>query len=51
MEAQMPWKLNQDYLFDKKILLKDPIDDGVLQFYGPNSANEDGAVPAMEAAE
>ncbi|MEL6873870.1 MAG: NAD(P)/FAD-dependent oxidoreductase [Pseudomonadota bacterium] len=48
----MPWKLNQDYLFDKKILLNEPVDDGVMQFYGPNSAGvgaEDAE--ALEAAE
>lgn len=49
---QMPWKLNQDYLFDKKILQNDPVDDGVLQFYGPNSAGADNSdAPEMEAAE
>ncbi|MEP2989945.1 MAG: NAD(P)/FAD-dependent oxidoreductase [Parasphingorhabdus sp.] len=48
----MPWKLNQDYLYDKPILLDHPIDDGVLQFYGPNSTkanNEDAQT--LEAAE
>ena len=48
----MPWKLNQDYLFDKKILLNDPVDDGVIQFYGPNSQRAAGDnEPALEAAE
>lgn len=49
--TKMPWKLNQDYLFDKKILLKDPIDDGVIEFYGPNSASVSGDEPQLEAAE
>lgn len=35
--TQMPWKLNQNYLQDRKILMKDDVDDGVIQFYGPNS--------------
>ena len=48
----MPWKLNQDYLYDKKILLNDAVDDGVIRFYGPNSAsigNDDSET--LEAAE
>ncbi|SIN63029.1 Predicted flavoprotein CzcO associated with the cation diffusion facilitator CzcD [Parasphingorhabdus marina DSM 22363] len=48
----MPWKLNQDYLFDKKVLLNEPVDDGVMRFYGPNSAgNVADAGEALEAAE
>ncbi len=48
----MPWKLNQDYLFDRNILLNDPVDDGVIQFYGPNSQQAAGEnEPALEAAE
>ena len=50
--TQMPWKLNQDYLFDRDILLNDPVDDSVIQFYGPNSkAADDQSEPEMEAAE
>jgi cation diffusion facilitator CzcD-associated flavoprotein CzcO len=30
--ANPPWKLNQDYLADRGIMLNDPVDDGVLQF-------------------
>ncbi len=48
----MPWKLNQDYLFDKNVLLNEPVDDGVIQFYGPNSNQATGdSEPALEAAE
>ncbi|MFK7841387.1 MAG: flavin-containing monooxygenase [Sphingorhabdus sp.] len=48
----MPWKLNQDYLYDKNILLNGAIDDGVIQFYGPNSQRGlDEGEPALEAAE
>ncbi|MEM8918329.1 MAG: NAD(P)/FAD-dependent oxidoreductase [Pseudomonadota bacterium] len=47
----MPWKLNQDYLFDKKVLLNEPVDDGVIQFYGPNSAGSAEDAEALEAAE
>jgi hypothetical protein len=46
----MPWKLNQDYLYDKNILLNDPVDDGVIQFYGPNSQQRAGE-QELEAAE
>ncbi|MGB5724332.1 MAG: NAD(P)/FAD-dependent oxidoreductase [Parasphingorhabdus sp.] len=48
----MPWKLNQDYLFDRNVLLNDPVDDGVIQFYGPNSQRAEGENEAtLEAAE
>ena len=33
--TQMPWKLNQDYLFDRKVLREQPVDDGVLAFSSP----------------
>jgi len=29
---RMPWRLNQDYLFDRKVLREDRVDDGVLTF-------------------
>ena len=29
---QHPWVIHQDYLMDRKILLRDPLEDGVLQF-------------------
>lgn len=45
--TQMPWKLNQNYLQDRKILTKDAIDDGIIKFYGPNSAEKN----ILEAAE
>ena len=28
----MPWRLNQDYLFDRKVLREEAVDDGVLAF-------------------
>ncbi len=49
--TKMPWKLNQDYLFDKKVLLNEAVDDGVIQFYGPNSQTVEDSQPALEAAE
>ncbi len=47
----MPWKLTQDYLFEKQVLTNEPVDDGVMQFYGPNSAAARGEEPQLEAAE
>ncbi|WP_373487583.1 flavin-containing monooxygenase [Blastomonas sp.] len=29
---RMPWRLNQDYLFDRKVLREERVDDGVLAF-------------------
>ncbi len=41
-----------EYDLDDKILLNDPVDDGVIQFYGPNSQRAAGEnEPALEAAE
>ncbi|MDZ7587975.1 MAG: NAD(P)/FAD-dependent oxidoreductase [Parasphingorhabdus sp.] len=46
----MPWRLTQDYLFEKKLLQNGPVDDGVLRFTGPNRADQsDDAM--LEAAE
>ena len=30
--SRPPWRFNQSYLQDRKVLLREPIDDGVLQF-------------------
>lgn len=47
--AAMPWRLNQDYLFDKAWLKSNPIDDGILAF---TRAGADAvAEPMLEAAE
>lgn len=32
---ELPWRVLHDYNHDKKMLLQDPIDDGVLQFQRP----------------
>lgn len=32
--TRAPWRINQDYLSDKRVLLKDPVDDGALVFSG-----------------
>ncbi len=45
--AHLPWRLNQDYRFDRKMLASTPIDDGVLKF----ERAEAGAARQLEAAE
>ena len=44
------WRLNQDYLEDRKFLRDDPVDDGVLQFRRAGD-NTVGAGERLEAAE
>ena len=47
----MPWKINQDYLFDRKVLLKEPVDDGVLRFSSPAGGSQnDEPEPRLQAA-
>ena len=45
--VDLPWRLNQDYRFDRKALATSPIDDGVLRF----DRVEAGAERQLEAAE
>lgn len=47
--ATMPWRLNQDYLQDRKDLAKLPIDDGILRF--EKSGRGTPQIRAREAAE
>jgi monooxygenase len=50
-----PWVIHQDYLMDRKILLRDPLEDGVLQFSRltepapANTANTDTPAYSMTA--
>jgi len=30
--TKMPWRITQDYRFEKKVLLKEPVEDGILRF-------------------
>lgn len=46
--TMLPWKLNQNYLQDRKILMKDNVDDGIIQFYGPNSVQTKDNLEAAE---
>lgn len=47
-----PWKLNQDYLKDRGIMLQDPVADGVIAFkQAAGLAGASASEPALEAAE
>jgi cation diffusion facilitator CzcD-associated flavoprotein CzcO len=41
-----PWKMVMDYKHDRKVLLEDPIDDGILQFTPARAEAPTEAVPA-----
>nr|WP_137676522.1 NAD(P)/FAD-dependent oxidoreductase [Parerythrobacter lutipelagi] len=45
-----PWRLNQEYLFDRKVLRESPVEDGLLAFRkaGANTANPDEQLQAAE---
>ncbi len=45
-----PWRLNQEYLLDRKRMKRDPLTDGILTFTKPG-ANAQGAGEKLEAAE
>ncbi|MEM1053013.1 MAG: NAD(P)/FAD-dependent oxidoreductase [Pseudomonadota bacterium] len=45
-----PWRLNQEYLVDRKQMADDPVDDGILIFSNPG-ANAHSAEEQLEAAE
>ena len=45
-----PWRLNQEYLFDRKRMKDDPLTDGILTFTKVG-ANARGAEEQLEAAE
>lgn len=46
-----PWRVLQDYTAEKKILTRDPVDDGFLIFSGPRSAAAAIPVDMLIAAE
>jgi monooxygenase len=48
--ASYPWRLNQEYVVDKKRMKDDPLTDGILTFTKPG-ANARGAEEQLEAAE
>lgn len=49
--AEMPWRLTQDYLFERNVLLNEPVDDGVLKFTAPKTAANWDGEHIVEAAE
>ena len=48
--AEYPWRLNQDYLEDRRIMTTSPVDDGnlVLRMAGANALNADEQLDAAE---
>ncbi len=48
--VEYPWRLNQDYLYDRKLMRTAPIDDGVLTFSksGANAVLPDEQLEAAE---
>ncbi len=45
-----PWRLNQEYVLDRKRMAEDPVDDGILSLRR-KGANARGAEETLEAAE
>ncbi|KAA1170839.1 NAD(P)/FAD-dependent oxidoreductase [Marinobacter salinexigens] len=45
-----PWKVTMHYGKDKKMLVEDPVDDGVLQFESPEAANTVNERPMKASA-
>ncbi|UAB78814.1 NAD(P)/FAD-dependent oxidoreductase [Erythrobacter sp. SCSIO 43205] len=48
--TEYPWRLNQEYVVDKKRMMNDPVDDGILVF-SKAGANARQADEQLEAAE
>ncbi|HEU4821763.1 MAG TPA: FAD-containing monooxygenase EthA, partial [Qipengyuania sp.] len=46
--VQYPWRLNQEYVLDRKRMASDPIDDGILIFRNAEVAAETGLLEAAE---
>ena len=47
--AALPWRLNQDYVYDRKTMRTAPIEDGVMRFAKAHAVERENAV--LEAAE
>ena len=45
-----PWRLNQEYIVDRELLKKDPVEDGILAFTRAG-ANARRSEEQLEAAE
>ena len=48
--ASLPWRLNQEYVVDRKRMKSDPVDDGILVVYR-HDANARAVEEQLEAAE
>ncbi|MDC0886715.1 NAD(P)/FAD-dependent oxidoreductase [Altererythrobacter sp.] len=48
--VEYPWRLNQEYVLDRKRMVEEPVDDGLLAFQRAG-ANARGAEEQLEAAE
>ena len=48
--ADYPWRLNQEYLVDRKLMASDPVDDGILAFEQAGMAEQERS-ETLEAAE
>ncbi|MEM6907785.1 MAG: NAD(P)/FAD-dependent oxidoreductase [Pseudomonadota bacterium] len=49
--VNFPWRLNQDYLIDRKQMKTDPVADGLLTFSQAETAAAKGEAEQLEAAE
>jgi len=47
----MPWRLNQDYVSDRKYMKENPLDDGILRFGKATGAAAAKAGEVVEPAE
>ena len=48
--VEYPWRLNQEYVLDRKRMRMDPVEDGILALRR-KGANARGAAEELEAAE
>lgn len=48
--SKEPWKVLNDFKRDQKVLLKDPVDDGVLQFLKAGQSSASKVTPLRRAA-
>ena len=46
-----PWRLNQEYVIDRKRMASDPVDDGVLAFHHAGAKSVEPQEQQLEAAE
>jgi hypothetical protein len=48
---EMPWRLNQDYVFDRKYMKDSPLDDGIMHFGKASAVQPAKASGLVEPAE